>query len=183
MSIISEIIQDEQYLRQISKKTSLKECLKLDIFSSLETTLKNNTPAGYGLTAIQIGYPICAGIIRMPKLKLNYFNPKIISQYTKVTFKGEGCLSFPGKYVTTERFHHCEIEYFNERNEKREGILTGLEAVVFEHETDHFKGILFFDRQIKPYKKEVDIGRNSPCPECLKKGITIKYKKCKLHFN
>jgi hypothetical protein len=29
--------------------------------------------------------------------------------------------------------------------------------------------------------KTVVIGRNDPCPYCLKNGVTVKFKKCKIH--
>lgn len=29
--------------------------------------------------------------------------------------------------------------------------------------------------------KTVVIGRNDPCPYCLEKGVTVKFKKCKIH--
>jgi len=29
--------------------------------------------------------------------------------------------------------------------------------------------------------KNLDIGRNDPCPYCLKNGFTVKFKKCKIH--
>lgn len=29
--------------------------------------------------------------------------------------------------------------------------------------------------------KAVVIGRNDPCPYCLKNGVTVKFKKCKIH--
>jgi len=32
-----------------------------------------------------------------------------------------------------------------------------------------------------PIPKKVKIGRNEPCPECLKQGIKKKWKKCKEH--
>lgn len=38
------------------------------------------------------------------------------------------------------------------------------------------------DRHDPFVRTEAKINRNDPCPHCLAEGITIKFKKCQLHY-
>jgi peptide deformylase len=180
---MDKIITDISILRQVSKETSLEECRELDIFPRLEETLANNGIKGIGLAAIQIGIPMRASIIRLPKFKANLINPKILRKEDQRIFKGEGCLSVPGKYIKTHRYQDilaewedCDGEWkdYREGGSRRQWTLYGLPAVVFQHELDHMDGVLFVDHGLKPEVSEEKIGRNDPCP-C---GSGKKYKKC-----
>lgn len=89
-------------------------------------------------------------------------NPKIISSFGQKKVRPrmladngqkedffEGCLSFPGLYGTVKRWLRIKVEYqtINEKRqlEKKEEELEGFLAIVFQHELDHLKGVLFID--------------------------------------
>ncbi len=178
---MDKIITDIETLRKVSKDTTLKECKKLDIFKRLEDSLKDSKTPGVGLSAIQIGIPIKANIIRIPKSEysqgvfLNMFNPRITEFSQPIAFTGERCLSLPGRQGTTKRYKQVTLEYNDEEGKERKGSFYGFEAVVVQHETDHNEGVLFTDKLIKSDPIIVNkIGRNEPCP--CKSGK--KYKKC-----
>lgn len=177
------IIQDEKLLRRVSKKTSPKDCKQGEIFERILLALVDH-PTGLGLSAIQIGEPIRAGIITLADgSKLKMVNPEMLSKRKEATFRGEGCLSFPGKYVNTTRFYEVTVKWVDENGTKHKAVFTGMEALQIQHEIDHMDGILYFDRQLKPYiRKSKKIGRNEPCPYCMKNRKFIKYKKCEEHF-
>ena len=100
---------------------------------------------GVGIAANQLGIQknVCLVNVEKPIILIN---PKIVKAEGSTHFL-EGCLSFPGKSVLTERFtsvtviadNHEEPLNFNEENL--------LECVCAQHEIDHLNGITMFDRQ------------------------------------
>lgn len=158
---------------------------------------------GYGLSAIQIkdlydgevmaknteGALPRVGIIRVPSLlkghtglSLDMINPQIIDTVAPYNYKGEGCLSFPGKFHSTRRFRMVKLGFVDAQTlMPREIKLFGLEATVAQHEVDHHDGILFLDRANIPVTKEDQPGPNDPCPICLTEGKKKKWKKCEIH--
>jgi len=80
-------------------------------------------------------------------------NPKIIRHpETSVCFERDGCLSVSGRSANSIRYPWIEVEYFNEKGEKVQERLEGYNrrdtftAIIFQHEYDHTKGILFTDK-------------------------------------
>lgn len=80
-------------------------------------------------------------------------NPKIVAHPdTTICFEGDGCLSIPGVGGNTIRYPWIEVEYTNQFGElvreRLEGYdrETGFTAIVFQHEFDHLKGVLFTDK-------------------------------------
>ena len=183
------IINDVGILRQVSSPVSSYE-EACDLINKLSDTLKNKKN-GIGLSAIQIGIPKAASIIRRyDGVIYSIINPLIIETDEEIIFNGEGCLSFPGIYVSTKRYRHFVIKnfipedgklreetqyyyYHGEANNPRD-----IESIAAQHEIDHQVGILFTDREVKqksvPFVNLGKIGRNDPCP-C---NSGKKYKKC-----
>ena len=144
---------------------------------------------GYGLSAVQLKsqtdngvVPLRIGAIRVPKLtkdhkplELDMINPQIIQLSRPFKYKDEGCLSFPGKYVSTSRFRVCKVGFIDAMTlEPREIQVYGFEAVVIQHEVDHHDGKLFTEHQRNPVVKDAKVKPNEPCP-C---GSEKKFKKC-----
>jgi len=136
---------------------------------------------GVGLSAIQIGEPICASILVYPKDLVqegaegvevkHLLNPRIVKKDNYFKFHGERCLSFPDNEANTWRYKEIEIE--DEINGKLK--YKGLMAVAVQHELDHFAGKIVPDMKIKPITNEAKkVGRNDPC-SC---GSGKKFKKC-----
>jgi peptide deformylase len=73
-------------------------------------------------------------------------NPEI-SSYSKMKQDcREGCLSVPGIRGTTKnRSYAIMIEYNTLSGEIKRELVEGYTAVIFQHEIDHLRGILFFD--------------------------------------
>lgn len=169
------IVQDIEALRVKSNKTSARICKNVKIFARLEKAMNESGIKGCGLAAIQIGVPLRASIIRMPKLNINLINPQITERELLSVFPSEGCYSFPGQFMRTMRYARCTATWLDETGEKRTGMFEGVEAIVLQHEVDHMDGTLIFDRKPQPVKrKEPKVGRNDPCP--CRSGK--KYKRC-----
>lgn len=173
---MSIVTNDEKYLRQKSVLTSPRECEVKHIFEHLEEELGNSKIKGMGLSAIQVGEPIKACIVKFEDNSiLHLINPEIVKKEEQIQFHREGCLSFPEIYINTNRYNHCVVKWLNKKGEEKRASFDGVESITLQHEIDHLEGILFFDRQLKPYKREKPkVGRNEKCP-C---GSGKKYKKC-----
>lgn len=130
---------------------------------------------GIGLAAPQIGIAKNIAIVRLPKMKFDLVNAKIVAGYDPALFTDEGCLSFPGRSENTIRFQ--EVHIVNNLVEPHSFVATGFIAVVCQHELDHLNSTLFMDRSLPkpaPVVKKAKQGPNEPCA-C---GSGKKYKKC-----
>ncbi|RUR74633.1 peptide deformylase [Chlorogloeopsis fritschii PCC 9212] len=73
-------------------------------------------------------------------------NPKIINHSTEVVKGWEGCLSIPGIRGLVPRYQAIEIEYTDRNGKLQKKLLTDFVARIFQHEYDHFEGLVFLDR-------------------------------------
>lgn len=102
---------------------------------------------GVGLAANQIGIQkrVCLINVKKPILLIN---PEIVNKFDKFFYK-EGCLSFPGDYIVTERYRNIVVKA---DNYKELLIFTSgnsediLECVCVQHEIDHLNGVTMFER-------------------------------------
>src|SRR5574337_93693 len=157
------IITDEKQLQLPCQETSLFEAE--EIVKKLEAELNASVIKGIGLAANQIGILKKVFILRVGRYSLNFANPVITDMYDLMEYENEGCLSFPQKYILTKRYAEiCVKDIFY----KNGLVLTGLMAVVFQHEFGHLNGETMYDHQI--IRPEV----NEKC-WC---NSGIKYKKC-----
>jgi methionyl-tRNA formyltransferase len=138
------ITQNLETLRNVSLDFAGTDEDFKTLISLLEFELKVNQQKGVGLSAIQINVPLRVAIIRQDKTVLNLFNAKIIKAEQPFTFKGEGCLSFPGDYHDTKRFNLVTIRNGNGEEIKLSGFL----AVAAQHEMDHWDGVVFTDKVV-----------------------------------
>ena len=105
------------------------------------------TNDGVGLAANQVGIDSCVCVIKADK-PLIFVNPKITGKFGKSFFQ-EGCLSFPGDYVITERWTDILVTADNFKGELVFSFEKDpLECVCVQHEIDHLNGITMYDRQI-----------------------------------
>lgn len=168
-----KIITSEQALRVPSEIITDVDGEGMSLTDQLLKVLVDEP--GIGLSANQIGILKRACVISVPSKdkEINeitywsrrFINPEIVEMNDPFLFPQEGCLSFPGIVTTTVRYGDVYIK----DSLRPDGIrLTGLEAVVAQHEIDHTFGITMMMRRAK------DIGVNRPCM-C---GSSKKFKKC-----
>ena len=139
--------------------------------------IHNKRKDGIGLAANQVGIDAQVAIVNVRE-PLVLINPKIISKENPIDYY-EGCLSYPGKGISTQRYRDIVVSTENEQGELVFGgsdeELDVLESVCVQHEIDHLMGKTIHDRKIDTtYVADVKIGRNDKCP-C---GSGRKYKKC-----
>lgn len=109
----------------------------------LKTMRENN---GMGLAAPQIGQSIRLCVIEHLGKTYVLINPKITAHSKEKINTEEGCLSFPGKFISVTRFETVQVRYLNEKGEKCKIKAKDLLARAFQHEIDHLDGILFINR-------------------------------------
>lgn len=102
-----------------------------------------NHYGGVGLAAPQCGVPyrmfvMIGGIVCI--------NPVIIHSSSNVVHLKEGCLSFPGLFLSVKRPETVTMKYTNEFGKRIETTWTGATARVAQHEYDHLEGKVFTSR-------------------------------------
>lgn len=75
-----------------------------------------------------------------------FFNPEVVANTDLVLDLPEGCLSFPGIYVSIKRPKAIKVRWQNNKGEWQEGEFSGYDCKCFLHELDHLEGITFQDR-------------------------------------
>lgn len=171
MILYKDIIkEDHPDLRKISKDVTLPlseediETLKLMneyLVNSYdeEATAKYGIRPGVGLSAVQIDVLKRMFVIMAYDEKGDFhhyavINPKIISESIELTYLkgGEGCLSVDrqveGLIFRPRRIKaNVHLYDFKEKTISKQQLkLKDYLAVVFQHEYDHLKGVLFVDR-------------------------------------
>ena len=125
---------------------------------------------GAGLAAPQIGVSLRVVIFgvdgnpRYPEIEevpqTVLINPEIQPLSEELEEGWEGCLSVPNMFGIVERHEKVTVEAYNENGKKFRRDGAGLLAEIFQHETDHLKGLLFIDtaknvREVLPSQKNV----------------------------
>ena len=72
-------------------------------------------------------------------------NPTIVTHSAEVAKDWEGCLSIPGIRGFVPRYQNIEVEYFDRNGKLQKQDLSGFVARIFQHEYDHFDGIVYLD--------------------------------------
>jgi peptide deformylase len=157
-----------------------------------------------GLSANQIGINKQVAVVNVDGNMLTFMNPKVTSASQERLLYTEGCLSVPGKIVTTIRHKRITVECLNWANPRtfqssdnemtlksrswsssipdKKAIDRGLlECIVVQHQLCLLDGVLITDKLVKFNKQVVnttDHGRNDKVMiEKDGKSQFLKYKK------
>ena len=120
-----------------------------DTIRHLLATLNNSS--GIGLAAIQLGFKHRIFVMDPEKTgnAIVVANPRIVLGYD-LKDKIEGCLSFPGIFERVPRYEKIDatfdvIDPVTMKFVSAKDTLTGVNAHVFQHETEHLSGYLLID--------------------------------------
>ena len=201
MQVINCIKKDNPLIKKKLKEVTVEEGMAIatKLFQIL-----NKRGDGIGLAANQVGIDAQVAVVNVRE-PLVLINPKIVSKENPIDYY-EGCLSYPGKGVPTQRYRDIEIKtaqsesnwYFSgaaENSEGKSGWDKGdmkqdqenriLESVCIQHEIDHLNGKVIMDRRKNMIvRTEKKIGRNQLVT--IKKGDAVqvlKYKKIQSFLN
>ncbi|MBD81159.1 MAG: peptide deformylase [Crocinitomicaceae bacterium] len=142
---------DSTLLRKSCKDVDLdKNGGEVIYFSKrLIVTMTHPKNMGVGIAAPQVGLLrniICVQRFDKPNTPNEiYINPTIISCSDSTQLGPEGCLSIPNKKGEVKRAAQITLEYIDLDGKKHIEEIEGFTAVIFQHEIDHLRGILFTD--------------------------------------
>ena len=165
MVIKKTILNDEEFLRQVSKEVDFNDKSYLDDIKKLIEFCNRKDNTLLALAAVQIGIPKRIIYIHTTELEKEYknakveglimINPVILSE-TGLTRYWEACGSCLDKTGLVERPYEIEIEYYDIDGKKHEETIKGEKATVFSHEFDHLNGVLHIDKalEIRDMNKE-----------------------------
>jgi peptide deformylase len=197
MSVINCYKEENLLIKKKLREVSVEEGLAIatELFQIL-----NERQDGIGLAANQVGIDAQVAVVNVIE-PLVLINPKIISKENPFTYY-EGCLSYPGQGVSTQRYRDIVVQtaqeecgwYFSgaeslqdvrgqweQQHKKDEQDKRILESVCVQHEIDHLNGLTIFNRQVNntPVQRKVKkYGRNEKV-KIQKDNETriLKYKK------
>ena len=119
---------------------------------------------GVGLAAPQIGVPLrifvfdweteegqVRGVAINPTLEIS----EVSEEWPDEDLEVEGCLSIPGERYPLKRSEKAVLRATDLDGEAFEIVAQGWLARIFQHEFDHLNGILYADRLLKPYAREL----------------------------
>jgi peptide deformylase len=97
---------------------------------------------GLGLASNQVGLDYRMFVMADPdNKKLFLVNPKITNKSLAPANIREGCLSAPGEFLLlNERVFWVQVEFQDEKGEKKIRVFKGLHSVCVQHEIDHLDG-------------------------------------------
>jgi len=149
---VRNIIEDEEYLRQISKPVDFNNKEYMEDIEILKKYCSENECLA--LAAIQVGIPKRIIYLKntvLEKVKDKDYNeekilinPVIKSQKGHTKF-WEACLSCLDYTGLVSRAYEIELEYLDINGEIHSKMFEGFEATVLSHELDHLDGILHID--------------------------------------
>jgi peptide deformylase len=123
----------------------------------IATTQERN---GVGIAAPQVGESLQLMIVashptpRYPHAPTMaptaMINPQILQCSGAIEKDWEGCLSVPGQRGLVPRHQSITVAYTDRHGHPQEQEFSGFIARIFQHEYDHFHGIVFLDRVESP---------------------------------
>ena len=101
---------------------------------------------GLGLSANQVGIDSKVFVMGVDeKNRKNVFNPKVISVSKETELAREGCLSYPGLWLSVKRSKEVTLSYQTVDGTHVVETFVGLQARIAQHEFDHMEGLNFSD--------------------------------------
>ena len=135
--MIRPICKDVLFL---SKKAIPATKEDINVGKDLLDTLVANKDCCVGMAANMIGVNKAIIVVNMGFYNLVMYNPKI-TRKSNIYSTSEGCLSLLGER-NTKRYEKIEVEYQDERFDKKTLSLSGFTAQIVQHEVDHLLGII-----------------------------------------
>ena len=136
----------DEILRKISEPIEKIGINEKNLIKNLFETMYNAN--GIGLAAIQVGIPKRIVVMDVSKKKdspICMINP-IIKKFSKETsIYEEGCLSIPDTFIEIQRPKVVNIDYVDEKGDKKQVTCDNLLSICAQHEIQHCDGKLIID--------------------------------------
>ena len=140
--------QKAEFVKQVKSDNIQK------LIDDLLTTVSDANGVGIAAPQVAVGYRVFIVAsrpnLRYPNAPLMeptaMINPKIVAHSDEIVKDWEGCLSVPGIRGLVPRYRKIEVEYIDRNGNLVNQQLTDFVARIFQHEYDHFEGLVFLDR-------------------------------------
>lgn len=153
-----EIGKENPILRKIAEPIKTAEWKKyVNVGKEMLKYIKDPDHGGVGLAGPQVGVSKRIAVVSLMKDRedenfatIMMLNPEIIEHSEEITCDFiEGCLSLPKtKKGYVGRYSDIKLRYFDEQAKEKILKLSGLAAVIVQHEIDHLDGILYIDKLV-----------------------------------
>jgi peptide deformylase len=101
---------------------------------------------GMGLAANQIDLDAAVMVTHIQGEIVTMFNPRVHAVGEDKVLMSEGCLSDPGMFLKVLRPDSVSVSWEDERGDRGQAKLFGMDARCMLHEFDHLQGVMFTDR-------------------------------------
>ena len=124
------------------------------LIDDLLITVADANGVGIAAPQVAVGYRVFI-VASRPNLRYPHaplmeptamINPRIVAYSDEMVKDWEGCLSIPGIRGLVPRYKTIEVEYTDRYGKLQNQELTDFVARIFQHEYDHFEGLVFLDR-------------------------------------
>ena len=140
--------QKAEFVKQVKSDNIQK------LIDDLLTTVSDANGVGIAAPQVALAYRVFIVAsrpnLRYPNAPLMeptaMINPKIVAHSDEIVKDWEGCLSVPGIRGLVPRYRKIEVEYIDRNGNLINQHLTDFVARIFQHEYDHFEGLVFLDR-------------------------------------
>ena len=136
--MVKELMHDPLFLGQKAEKATKDD---LQVAQNLLETLKAHEEECVGMAANMIGVLKRIIAYHVDGVYSVMFNPEIIEQMMPYDTE-ESCLSLLGGPRPCKRYNAIKVRYENSNFDVCEGVFTGFEAQIIQHEVDHCNGVL-----------------------------------------
>lgn len=120
--------------------------------SDLVDTLKAYNAEG--VAATQVGEMVQMMVLRSEgDNPIVLINPEVVESSEETIRSSEGCLSFPGVMAKVDRSRRVTVKALTIQGDEVEVNLVDKEAVAFQHENDHLRGVTMLDHLGKMEKR------------------------------
>jgi peptide deformylase len=139
MTVLDIVLEPNPILHEVCDSVTLFDENLQKFIDDMFDTMKAND--GIGLASPQVGVLQRIFICQYKRKKLVCINPKILSASGSVIME-EACLSLPNILAEVHRYEKIQVQAQDRHGESFEMTLTGMMAIIFQHENDHLDGIL-----------------------------------------
>jgi len=130
---------------------------------------------GIGLAAPQLGNPVNMFVFTHSTLgNTAVYNPEIVFQSEETVNLEEGCLTFPGLFFLVTRPEAVQVKFQNRKGEEQILELSGMDARVFQHETDHLNGVIYI-QHISDFKLQRAIAKRDKLFKKLERSKKMSF--------
>ena len=152
MTIKEIITVPNEILKKVSEPIEKVGINEKKLIDDLFETMYHSK--GIGLAAVQVGILKRVLVVDVSNKDeenqpITLINPVIKNLSVETSVYEEGCLSIPETFIEIERPKICEVEYINEKGEKKNLKCEGLLSTCVQHEINHLDGRLIIDHLSK----------------------------------